>query len=56
MNIENTSVGFRIVIKFVQTDVIGLGKEITFVDSLIAWIVDSIGTSTIRKTSKRVFN
>ena len=54
--IENTSVDFGIVIKLWQIDVISFGKEITFIGSLIAWIVDSVGTSTIRKTAKRVFN
>ena len=52
----NKAVGFRLVTKFGQTGVINLGKGIPFVGSIIGGTVDAVGTSTIGKTAKRVFN
>ena len=52
----NKSVGFRLVTKFGQTGVINLGKGIPFVGGIIGGTVDAVGTSTIGKTAKRVFN
>ena len=52
----NKAVGFRLVTKFGQTGVINLGKGIPFVGGIIGGTVDAVGTSTIGKTAKRVFN
>ena len=52
----NKAVGFRLVTKFGQTGVINLGKGIPFVGGIIGGTVDAVGTSTIGKTAKIVFN
>lgn len=52
----NKAVGFRLVTKFGQTGVINLGKGIPLVGGIIGGTVDAVGTSTIGKTAKRVFN
>lgn len=52
----NKAVGFRLVTKFGQTGVINLRKSIPFVGGLIGETVDAVGTITIGKTAKRVFN
>ena len=52
----NKAVGFRLVTKFGQTGVINLGKGVPFVGGIIGGTVDAVGTSTIGKTAKRVFN
>ena len=52
----NKAVGFRLVTKFGQTGVINLGKGIPFVGGIIGGTVDAVGTSTIGKTAKKVFN
>lgn len=52
----NKAVGFRLVTKFGQTGVINLGKGIPLVGGIIGGTVDAVGTITIGKTAKRVFN
>ena len=52
----NKAVGFRLVTKFGQTGVINLGKGIPFVGGIIGGTVDAVGTITIGKTAKKVFN
>lgn len=52
----NKVVGFRLVTKFGQTGVINLGKGIPLVGGIIGGTVDVVGTSTIGKTAKRIFN
>ena len=51
----NKAVGFRLVTKFGETGVINLGKGIPLVGG-IGGTVDAVGTTTIGKTAKRVFN
>ena len=51
----NKAVGFRLVTKFGEKGVINLGKGIPLVGG-IGGTVDAVGTTTIGKTAKRVFN
>lgn len=52
----NQKVGFRLVTKFGEKGVINLGKCIPLVGGVIGGTVDAVGTLTIGKTAKKVFN
>ena len=52
----NKRVGFRLVTKFGEKGVINLGKCIPLVGGAIGGTIDAVGTRTIGKTAKRVFN
>lgn len=52
----NKKVGFRLVTKFGEKGVINLGKCVPLVGGVIGGTVDAIGTNTIGKTAKKVFN
>lgn len=52
----NKTVGFRLLTKFGEKGVINLGKCIPLVGGLIGGTVDAVGTRTIGKTAKKVFN
>ena len=52
----NKRVGFRLVTKFGEKGVINLGKCVPIVGGVIGGTVDAVGTRTIGKTAKSVFN
>lgn len=52
----NKRVGFRLVTKFGEKGVINLVKCIPIVGGIIGGTVDAVGTRTIGKTAKTVFN
>lgn len=52
----NKRVGFRLVTKFGEKGVINLGKCVPIVGGVIGGTVDAVGTRTIGKTAKMVFN
>lgn len=52
----NKRVGFRLVTKFGEKGIINLGKCIPIIGGVIGGTVDAVGTRTIGKTAKRVFN
>lgn len=52
----NKRVSFRLVTKFGEKGVINLGKCVPIVGGVIGGTVDVVGTHTIGKISKRVFN
>ncbi|MEG2869234.1 MAG: EcsC family protein [Terrisporobacter sp.] len=52
----NKRVGFRLVTKFGEKGVINLGKCVPLVGGVIGGTVDAVGTNTIGKTAKKVFN
>ena len=52
----NKQVGFRLVTKFGEKGVINLGKCVPIVGGVIGGTVDAVGTNTIGKTAKKVFN
>ncbi len=52
----NKRVGFRLVTKFGEKGVINLGKCVPVVGGIIGGTVDAVGTRTIGKTAKKVFN
>ncbi len=52
----NKKVGFRLVTKFGEKGVINLGKCVPLVGGVIGGAVDAVGTNTIGKTAKKVFN
>lgn len=52
----NKRVGFRLVTKFGEKGVINLGKCIPLVGGAIGGTIDAVGTRTIGKTAKKVFN
>ncbi|WP_286166457.1 EcsC family protein [Bacillus sp. E(2018)] len=51
----NKAVGVRLVTKFGEKGIINLGKAVPLVGGLIGGAVDGIGTNTIGKTAKKVF-
>ena len=52
----NKRVGFRLVTKFGEKGVVNLGKFVPIVGGVIGWTVDAVGTHTIGKTAKKIFN
>lgn len=52
----NKRVGFRLVTKFGEKGVINLGKVVPIVGGVIGGTVDAVGTNTIGKTAKKIFN
>ncbi|ANC79164.1 EcsC family protein [Fictibacillus phosphorivorans] len=52
----NKVVGIRLVTKFGEKGIINLGKAVPLVGGFIGGAVDGIGTNTIGKIAKRVFN
>lgn len=52
----NKRVGFRLLTKFGEKGVINLGKCVPVVGGIIGGTVDAVGTRTIGKTAKKVFN
>jgi hypothetical protein len=52
----NKAVGIRLVTKFGQTGIVNLGKAVPLVGGIIGGAVDGIGTNTIGKTAKKVFD
>ena len=52
----NKAVGFRLVTKFGEKGVINLGKVVPIVGGVIGGTVDVVGTNTIGKTAKKIFN
>lgn len=52
----NKRVGFRLVTKFGEKGVINLGKVVPIVGGVIGGTVDVVGTNTIGKTAKKIFN
>ena len=49
-------IGFRLVTKFGEKGVINLGKVVPIVGGVIGGTVDVVGTNTIGKTAKKIFN
>lgn len=52
----NKRVGFRLVTKFGEKGIINLGKCVPVLGGVIGGTVDAVGTRTIGKTAKKVFN
>lgn len=52
----NKTVGFRLVTKFGEKGIINLGKCVPVVGGIIGGTVDAVGTRTIGKTAKKIFN
>lgn len=52
----NKAVGFKLLTKFGEKGAINLGKCVPLVGGLIGGTVDAVGTRTIGKTAKKVFN
>ncbi|WDF49132.1 EcsC family protein [Paenibacillus sp. KACC 21273] len=52
----NKAVGVRLVTKFGTKGLVNLGKAVPLLGGIIGGAVDGIGTNTIGKTAKKVFN
>lgn len=52
----NKRVGFRLVTKFGEKGVVNLGKVVPIVGGVIGGTVDLVGTGTIGKIAKEIFN
>lgn len=52
----NSKVGYRLVTKFGEKGIINLGKLVPVVGGIIGGTVDAVGTHTIGKAAKKVFN
>ena len=52
----NKTVGFRLGTKFGEKGIINLGKCVPVVGGIIGGTVDAVGTRTIGKTAKKIFN
>jgi len=52
----NKKVGFRLITKFGEKGIINLSKCVPIVGGVIGGTVDVVGTRTIGKTAKKIFN